>query len=320
MENWTKIYSFDNIYQAELRKEILKNAEINAIVVNAKDSLFLIGSIDLYVPEEDEKKAVYIIEQFSGLTKINSFILKEPVVKFQEYLKTKGIETILKERNSEKYILENFELYINNEFLENVIPYVTGEKIEGWKIVKKCNRVRQARYRIELLESYYIDTFIIKKRDSNYHVEEINIYVEDKNFDKATEILTKLNDWTVIKTYDNFETVELKEDLLGKNGIRGLIEKNQEGKFELFVLNSDKNNAIEILENAQEWIQLQIYETFVAAESIVLQLEQNNIQASIVTLSDNVFIIGGFAVYVEKSKINEAIEIINSLRSGKIQE
>lgn len=317
MKGWTKIYSFDNQYDAELRKEILKNASINAVVVNAKDSLFLIGNIDLYVEDENEKKAVYILEQFEGLTKINSFILKKPIENFQKYIKSKGIETILKERTSDKYILENYELYINNEQVESIIPFLTGEKITEWSAVKTCQRVRQTRYRVELLESYTIDSFIIKKRDSNQHVEQILIYVENNNLSKAKEVLSELRDWSKIRTYDDFSTIELKEDLLGRYGIRGLIELNNDGKFDLFVLNNEKTKAIEILNKATEWIQIQIFDNFLNAENVIIFLEKQNIQACIVTISDSMFLIGGYAVYVEKNNVQKAIEIISNYTSGK---
>jgi len=320
MKGWTKIYSFDNQYDAELRKEILKNANINAVVVNAKDSLFLIGNIDLYVEDQNEKKAIYIIEQFEGLTKINSFILKKPIENFQNYLKSKGIETILKERTNDKYILENYELYINNEQIDSVLPYLNGEKIKDWTVVKTCQRVRQTRYRVELLESYTIDSFIIKKRDSNQHVEQILIYVENKNLTKAQEVLSELKDWTKIRTYDDFSTAELKEDFLGRYAIRALIEANKEGKYDLMVLNSEKNEANEILNKATEWIQIQIYENFLNAENVVMLLEKQNIQACLVTISDSMFLIGGYAVYVEKNNVQKAIESISNFKSGKYTE
>jgi len=320
MKGWTKIYSFDNQYDAELRKEILKNANINAVVVNAKDSLFLIGNIDLYVEDQNEKKAIYIIEQFEGLTKINSFILKKPIENFQNYLKSKGIETILKERTNDKYILENYELYINNEQIDSVLPYLNGEKIKDWTVVKTCQRVRQTRYRVELLESYTIDSFIIKKRDSNQHVEQILIYVENKNLTKAQEVLSELKDWTKIRTYDDFSTAELKEDFLGRYAIRALIEANKEGKYDLMVLNSEKNEANEILNKATEWIQIQIYENFLNAENVVMLLEKQNIQACLVTISDSMFLIGGYAVYVEKNNVQKAIELISNFKSGKYTE
>lgn len=316
MKGWSKIKSFDNYYSAQFCADILKNAGIEAVVVNAKDSLFLIGNIDLYVPEEKEKLAIYILEQFEGLTKINSFILKKPIENFQNYLKEKGIETILKERKSDKYILENYELYVKNEEIEKVVPYLTGEAITEWTVVKTFNRVRQTRYRVELLDSYLIDNFIIKKKDSNQHVEEIKIYVENKNAQKATEILTELRDWTTIDTFDKLSVAELKEDILGRYGIRGIIEFSN-NKYELKVLNNEKNKAIEILDLTSEWIQLQVFDSFVDAENVVIVLEQNNIKASIITISDSMFLIGGFAVYIEKHNIEKALQILASLRSGK---
>ncbi len=317
MEGWTKISSFYNIYEAEIRKQLLQNAGIEAIVINAKDSLFLIGNIDLYVKEDFEKKAQIILQQMQGLTKINSFILKKPIKLFQDYLKSKGFSTILKERSTEKYILENYELYIENEKLNDIIPYLTGEKIDDWKKVKKVSRVRQARYRFELLDAYKIDSFIIKKRDSDFHLEEINLYVENENFDKANEILTQLKDWNEVKKYSKLETAELKEDLLGKNGIRALIvEKNQ--KYSLFVLSGKAQKAQEILNITKEWVELQRYNTFLEAESDLVLLEQENIDASILTIRDSVFIIGGYALYVEKDKLNLAMTILTKAKGGTI--
>ena len=41
--DWVKIYSFDTQYQAELTKGLLEQNEVKSVVINAKDSLFLIG-------------------------------------------------------------------------------------------------------------------------------------------------------------------------------------------------------------------------------------------------------------------------------------
>lgn len=319
MNDWTKIISFNNIYEAEIRKQLLINAGIEAIVINAKDSLFLFGNIDLYVHEKDEKKAMHILEQMQGLTKINSFILKEPVEVFQKYLKEKGISTILKERSNDKYILENYELYIENEKAETVVPYLTGEQITEWTNVANSNRVRQARYRIEILKQNNIQSFIIKKRNSDFHLEEISIYVKNSDSAKATEILTELKDWQVIRTYEKFETAELKEDILGKHKHRALIVSNQ-NKFDLLVLKSELNETEDILKSTKEWIEIRRYNTFIEAEADLLVLEKNNISSSILTVKDSIFIIGGYAIYVEKIKLNKAIEILTEARGGTITE
>jgi len=318
MKGWTKINSFDNFYEAEIRRQFLQNAEIEAIVINAKDSLFLLGNIDLYVRDEDEKKALVIIEQMMGLTKINSFILKKPIDIFQNYLKQKGIETILKERELEKYILDNYELYIDNRNVNEVVPYLSGEAIEEWTKVAVCSRVRQTRYRVELLEAYEIDCFIVKKRDSDYHLEDISIFVENKNAEKAKQVLDDLVDWEKIRTYDRFEIAELKEDILGKNKIRAIIVSNEE-KFDLYVLKGKVEEAENILKSTSEWFELQRYNTFIDAEAALLILQNNDIDASILTIQDYQFVIGGYAVYVEKRNLSTAIEILTEAKGGKIE-
>lgn len=317
--DWIKIISFSSSYEAEIRKQLLSNAGIEAVVINAKDSLFLFGDIDLYVHEKDEKKSMIILEQMQGLTKINSFILKKPIELFRKYLLNNGISTVLKERANDKYILENYELYIENENIEQVVPFLTGEKIKDWTKINTCTRVRQSRYRIELLEAKGIESFIIKKRDSDFHLEDISIYVTNSNAQKAANILKELSDWTKIRTYSNFETAELKEDILGRNKIRALIVENAE-EFDLFVEKNQVDQAEDVLKSTKEWVEIQRYNTFIEAEGVLLNLEQNKIDSSILTIRDSMFIIGGYALYVEKIKLNQALEIITKAKGGSIVE
>lgn len=319
MKDWIKILSYSNVYEIEIKKSLLHNSGIDAVVVNARDSLFLFGDVELYVRAEDEKRAIVILKQFEGLTKINSFILKEPILKFQEYLKSKGLETIFKEKESEKYILENYELYVKNEDVEKAIPYLTGEKVDSWSKVCHSNTVRQVRYRVELLTAKDIETFVVKKRDSDYHLEDIFIYVKNDDLDKAKQILALLSDFEKIREYSDFIKAELKEDILGKKGIRALIEK-KESVFCLYVLKSKKEEAEKILGFTSEWIETKVYNSLIDAESIILLLEENGIDASILTIRDSVFIIGGYAIYVEKKNLAKTMEIISNSKGGVISE
>jgi len=246
MKDWIKILSYSNVYEIEIKKSLLHNSGIDAVVVNARDSLFLFGDVELYVRAEDEKRAIVILKQFEGLTKINSFILKEPILKFQEYLKSKG-------------------------------------------------------------------------RDSDYHLEDIFIYVKNDDLDKAKQILALLSDFEKIREYSDFIKAELKEDILGKKGIRALIEK-KESVFCLYVLKSKKEEAEKILGFTSEWIETKVYNSLIDAESIILLLEENGIDASILTIRDSVFIIGGYAIYVEKKNLAKTMEIISNSKGGVISE
>lgn len=61
--NWKKIYSTNKPTQAEILKECLKEQGIECVLMNKQDSSYLIGEIELFVPEEDEIKAIQIIQK-----------------------------------------------------------------------------------------------------------------------------------------------------------------------------------------------------------------------------------------------------------------
>ncbi len=317
--NWVKIISFDNLYEAQIKKQLLENAGVEAVIVNARDSLFLVGTADLYVKEENEKKALFLIEQFAGLTKINSFILKKPILLFQNYLKDNGIESILKTRESEKYLLDNYELYVKNEDLDKVVPYLTGEAITDWTVIEECESVRQTAYRVEILEQNNIKSFIIKKRDSDYHLEKVKIYVENENIERSKSILEELKGWTQIKEYEKRDIAEIREHQLSQKGIKTII-KFSEDKYSLFVPNKDEGKANDIIKAHTEWIEVTRTDSFVEAEALLNALMDNQIDASILSLRDNVFILGGYALYVPKLQATKALEIINDIKNSKIEE
>jgi len=63
MENWTLVYSSGQLYRAELMKQLLAENDIQAIIVNKKDSAYLFGDVELYVGHEDAFLARQIIDR-----------------------------------------------------------------------------------------------------------------------------------------------------------------------------------------------------------------------------------------------------------------
>ncbi|MEX0966217.1 MAG: CPBP family glutamic-type intramembrane protease [Bacteroidia bacterium] len=59
--NWIKIYSVNQVYEAEILVGALENEGIKAIVVNKKDSSYQFGDAEIYCHEEDADKALGII-------------------------------------------------------------------------------------------------------------------------------------------------------------------------------------------------------------------------------------------------------------------
>jgi hypothetical protein len=58
--NWVKIYTVSQEYEAEMIKGILDENEIGCVIVNKKDSAYLFGEIEIYVDVED----TFIAKQF----------------------------------------------------------------------------------------------------------------------------------------------------------------------------------------------------------------------------------------------------------------
>ncbi len=64
-KNWTTIYSTDQLYIAELAKQMLHDNGIEAVVINKRDSTYnTFGDIEVYVNRDNVIKALVLIKEF----------------------------------------------------------------------------------------------------------------------------------------------------------------------------------------------------------------------------------------------------------------
>ncbi len=68
MDGWTKISTYNTAFDAELQHTLLAENDIKAVVINEKDSSFLIGEVDLYVEEENVDKALALLNEIENET------------------------------------------------------------------------------------------------------------------------------------------------------------------------------------------------------------------------------------------------------------
>ncbi|MBP7497675.1 MAG: DUF2007 domain-containing protein [Bacteroidales bacterium] len=61
MQGWEKVYETHNLYQAEIIKSILNAEDIEAVIVNKQDSLYLVGEVEVFVLSDNVVKANTII-------------------------------------------------------------------------------------------------------------------------------------------------------------------------------------------------------------------------------------------------------------------
>ncbi len=58
---WTKIYSSTLLYKVEILKGLFAENNIRSVIVNKKDSAYLIGEVELFVNVEDAFRAKQIL-------------------------------------------------------------------------------------------------------------------------------------------------------------------------------------------------------------------------------------------------------------------
>ncbi len=67
MENdWVLIYESDKDFEIEIIKGMLEENSIDAVIVNKKDSAYLIGNFELYVSRDDVMMAKTLILNFNS--------------------------------------------------------------------------------------------------------------------------------------------------------------------------------------------------------------------------------------------------------------
>jgi len=62
-EDFVVVFSAGKLYNAEMIKDVLLNNNIEATIVNKKDSGFGFGEIEVYVAKANEEKAKKIISK-----------------------------------------------------------------------------------------------------------------------------------------------------------------------------------------------------------------------------------------------------------------
>lgn len=67
MENdWVLIYETDKNFEIEIIRGMLEEHGIDAVIVNKKDSAYLIGNFELYVSRDDVMLAKTLILNFNS--------------------------------------------------------------------------------------------------------------------------------------------------------------------------------------------------------------------------------------------------------------
>ena len=65
-ENWEVVYSTNQLYEAEMAKNVMNDNDIECVIMNKQDSTYRFGEIEVCVPREEVLKAKQLILEFKG--------------------------------------------------------------------------------------------------------------------------------------------------------------------------------------------------------------------------------------------------------------
>ncbi len=65
-DNWVAIYSTNQLYEAEMAKDMLADNNIECVIMNKQDSTYHFGEIEVLVPFADVLTAKQLILEFKG--------------------------------------------------------------------------------------------------------------------------------------------------------------------------------------------------------------------------------------------------------------
>jgi len=65
-KNWICIYSTSTLYIAEMAKDLLHEEEIDAVIINKKDSNYQFGVLEIYVERNNAVKAKHVLADINS--------------------------------------------------------------------------------------------------------------------------------------------------------------------------------------------------------------------------------------------------------------
>ena len=66
MDNWEVIYTTNQVYEAEMVRNIMEDNGIECVIMNKQDSTYRFGEIEVLVPNENVLSAKQLILKFEG--------------------------------------------------------------------------------------------------------------------------------------------------------------------------------------------------------------------------------------------------------------
>jgi hypothetical protein len=65
-KDWVLAYSTNQLYQAEILRNVMNDHDIESIIINKQDSAYKFGDVEIYVKRDHILKAKQLVQEFES--------------------------------------------------------------------------------------------------------------------------------------------------------------------------------------------------------------------------------------------------------------
>ena len=183
LKGWSKVMSCTKTTQTRFRIEILNHHHIPSIVIKKRDAKFMKSEINIYVKDDDLTQATEALKEFKGWAKVHTVQTPDMAELIEKQLGKEGVKAIIEQQP------DGYFIYVEGPNCDNARRIISQQK--SWKLLTTYTDSIEAQYAAGLLENSGIEAVTVFRDDITMMVD-IDLYVEEFQLDKASEILKNI--------------------------------------------------------------------------------------------------------------------------------
>jgi hypothetical protein len=141
------------------------------------------SEINIYVKDEDLAQATETLRELKGWAKVHTAATPDMAELIEKQLGREGVKAIIEHTD------DGYAVLVEGPNCENAKTIISQKK--SWKLLETFSDNLEAQYAAGLLENSGIEAVTVFRDDIRLMVD-IDLYVEEFQLDKATEILKNI--------------------------------------------------------------------------------------------------------------------------------
>ena len=163
--------------------------------------------------------------------KINAYTRFDQALLRKDLLIKNDIEAFIIDKQDSAFLLGDVNVYVKEEDFDNATELIN--EFEGWSRINNFTRSKPVNRLKAVIEELGIETLFLHKEDEENQLKSFELYVSNKNKNKAISHINNLPGWESILTFPAVTQAAYRDDILEDNNIPTLVLKKRNKKQEI---------------------------------------------------------------------------------------